>query len=141
MDDNNSTLTATYFLALNQAAISEALWQAQSFAEKARCGENVRVKLAIIVEEVIANVVEHSACPPQSEIILAFARGDGEIIVNLSNGGIRFDPRLAEAPDEIPPERGGGAGIALIRAWAKTIDWHYKDGRNHLRLVIADHGD
>ncbi|MFM9851909.1 MAG: ATP-binding protein [Sphingomonadaceae bacterium] len=141
MDDNNSTLTATYFLALNESAISDALACAKLFAEHAKCGENACIKLAIVVEEVIANIVEHGECTPGSSINLSMAQNADQIIITVSDCGTRFDPLSVEASGKMPPQRGGGAGIALIRAWSLAVDWHYSDGRNHLRIVIADHED
>jgi serine/threonine-protein kinase RsbW len=141
MNDNNPRLTATYFLALGNEAIREALTRAESYCEQAKCGENARAKLAIIVEEIVANIVEHGNCPAQTQIELSFARVAGEIVVTFVDEGERFDPRTSDAPGDLPPDRGGGAGIALVKAWTSALDWDYKDGRNHLRLVIADHGD
>ena len=36
--------------------------------------------------------------------------------------------------------QGGGAGLALVQSWAKTIAYQRSNGRNILKLVIDAHG-
>jgi len=53
--------------------------------------------------------------------------------MSFSDAGVPFDPR--RAPDEGPNlERGGGAGLALIRGWSEIEDYRRRRGRNRLVL-------
>ena len=54
----------------------------------------------------------------------------------LVDNGAPFDLRLAPEPGELPPERGGGAGLALVRAWAQVETYARVDDRNRLELWL-----
>jgi len=67
---------------------------------------------------------------------------------NTSSDGIRvrlaladpclpFDPRGATAPDSVPPARGGGAGLALVRAWCNIVAYDRIGAENRLSLELA----
>ncbi len=140
MLDNNPALTASGCFAADRAAIAAALAIAREFIAHARCGADAEAKLSIIVEELVANIIDYGNCPAGSEIVMELAAIGTEIGLTLTDSGTPFDPREAKAPAEIPPERGGGAGIALVRAWASITGYDCIDGRNRLRLVVPGHG-
>ena len=93
-------------------------------------------RLAIIVEELVLNLVEHGGVDAAREIELALALEDDAIEIALADTGAPFDLREA-APGEVIPERGGGAGLDLVRAWAEIVDYRSADGWNHLRLRMS----
>ena len=138
MFDNNPALTREAVFDAGEAAISKAITVAHEFVAECAAGADAQAKLAIVVEELVANIVEHGACAPGSTISLRLSALGGDIGVTLSDEGCAFDPRLAERPDA-PPERGGGAGLALVRRWARIVDYSRADGRNLLTLVIPGH--
>jgi anti-sigma regulatory factor (Ser/Thr protein kinase) len=55
------------------------------------------------------------------------------IRICLVDSGKPFDPRRA-APQSPHQERGGGAGLAIVRAWAEIED--YRSDRNGNRLEV-----
>lgn len=136
MLDNNPALTATSFVKADANAVKTALAAAHDFAGRAGCDETMCVRLAIIVEELVSNVVEHGQCAAGSCIKITVSTSEKSVSLSLCDSGIEFDPRTAPAPD-IPPERGGGAGVAMVLAWSREVTWERRGGRNHLRLVIA----
>lgn len=137
MDYNNPALTAKASISADSAAIAKALELARDFIARAGCGPDAEARISIIVEELVANIVEHGAAPPESEIGIELAALGADIGVTISDAGTFFDIREAEAPGEIPPERGGGAGIALVLEWTQVIDYARVDGRNVLRLLVS----
>lgn len=118
-------------------AVSGALAAVREFAKATGCDADARAHLAIIVEELVLNIVEHGAPPPGDPIEVTFACTAGRIALEMRDGGRFFDPRAADLPGDLPPERGGGAGIALVRAWATITGYERVDGRNHLRLALT----
>jgi len=82
------------------------------------------------------NVVEHGAPPVGSRIMLRLERAGGGARLTASDAGAPFDPRtpLFEEPNI---ERGGGAGLALIRAWTRVRSYRRRGGRNHVILEIG----
>lgn len=113
-----------------------ALAIARLFAERAGLADDAGDKLAIIVEEWIANVVEHGDLPAGSRIALGLERREGLVFITVSDAGVPFDPRDAvfEGPNL---ERGGGAGLELIRAWSRIVDYTRRAGRNRLLVEMS----
>lgn len=139
MDYNNPALTAKARFSADGGAVRKALELARDFIERAGCGTDAEARLCIIVEELVANLVEHGNAAADSEIGLELAAIGADIGLTLSDASTPFDLRIANLPSEVPPERGGGAGIAMILNWAQVIDYAQVDGRNVLTLVIPNH--
>lgn len=139
MDYNNPALMASARFYANTLATAKALELVRDFVARANCGADAEARLSIIVEELVTNIVEYGSAPPESEIGIEIAAIGADIGLMLSDAGKFFDLRNAAIPAEIPPERGGGAGIALVLSWASVIDYAAADGRNVLRLVIPNH--
>ncbi|MEW5683403.1 MAG: ATP-binding protein [Pseudomonadota bacterium] len=120
-------------LPAESAAVRRALEHARGFCEAREVSRDAAERLAIIVEEWIANVLEHGETPARSRIILSLAH-QGEVVrVTFSDAGLPFDPR--EASFEGPhAERGGGAGLELIRAWSRIVVYARRGGRNRVVL-------
>lgn len=137
MDYNNPALTAAAQFFAGRNAVGKALELVRDFVIRANCGDDAEARLSIVVEELVANLVEHGDAPADSEIRLEVSALGADVFVKLSDAGTPFDPRLAELPGEIP-ERGGGAGLALVRHWAREIGYVSADGRNVLTLIISN---
>jgi len=119
-------------------AVSEALAAVREFFKVGQCDADGRAHLAIIVEELVLNIVEHGLPPANDPIEIIFTHTDQGTRLEIADGGTFFDPRDAEPPSDLPPERGGGAGIALVLAWAEILSYARRDGRNHMALLVAD---
>ena len=122
-------------MAADAAGVVRALGLARAFARRAALAEPAADRLAAVVEEWVANVVEHGAPPPRSRIVLRLDHGGCHIRVTLSDAGRPFDPRVA-AFDGPNLDRGGGVGLELVRAWATVADYRRRAGRNRLVLVM-----
>ena len=139
MFDNNPSLTVSRRFNADQGAVSSALACAKDFIARAPCGPDAEAKLAIIIEELVANVIEHGLAEADSEIQIDIVAIGQDIGLTLADGGIHFDPRSVASPQDLPPERGGGAGLALVRSWSNIVSYARIDGRNLLRLIIPQH--
>lgn len=116
-------------------AVTRALRVARAFCDQAAIEADAADRLAIVVEEWIANVTEHGDARPRSRIVLRLARIDTLVVVVVTDAGLPFDPRTAtfKGPDL---ERGGGAGLELIRAWSRIAAYGRRAGRNRLVLEM-----
>lgn len=111
--------------------MGRALALARAFAEQAALEAQAADSLALIVEEWLSNVVEHGEAPPTARIVLRLQRAPRRVHVVVTDAGRPFDPRTVvfQGPN---PERGGGAGLALIQAWCRIADYRRRRGRNRL---------
>jgi serine/threonine-protein kinase RsbW len=117
------------------AAVARAIAAGRKFAEDRRLSADVADRLAVVVEEWVANVVEHGAARAGSRIILRIDQVEDAIRVIATDAGRPFDPRTAVF-QEPNPERGGGAGLEIIRAWSRLADYRRRAGRNRLVLEL-----
>jgi serine/threonine-protein kinase RsbW len=118
---------------LGPETVSRALTVVRDFAVAADL-RNWDV-LAIIVEELICNLVDYGEQAGE-EIELALSVEEEGVRLRLSDGCAPFDPRVDDR-DDLPPERGGGAGLAMVRAWSTVEAYERVGGRNTLRLLIG----
>ena len=116
-------------------AVHRLVEAAQGFAEIGRLSAGLAARLAIIVEELAANLIEHGGVGGDGEIELLLAHEADGVRIVLSDSGAAFDLRTAPSEEAIP-ERGGGAGIDLVRAWTEIVDYHSEPGRNRLELRL-----
>jgi anti-sigma regulatory factor (Ser/Thr protein kinase) len=120
-------------LAVGPGAVARAIAFARRFAPAAALPDAAADRLVLIVEEWVANIVEHGRPAPGSLIVLRLEMADGRVRLRFSDAGIAFDPRTLQ--DDGPNlERGGGAGIALIRGWSDVEAYRRRAGRNRLVL-------
>lgn len=117
-------------------SIHRAVAQAQAFAEEHSLSPMLGAKLAVLVEEAVTNVYEHGAVEGSLSGWLDLYPDPAGICIILADNGRPFDPREADEIDAPNSERGGGAGLAMIRAWAEIADYRREDGFNLLELVL-----
>jgi anti-sigma regulatory factor (Ser/Thr protein kinase) len=115
--------------------VARALGVARRFCEGAGVGPDCADRLAVIVEEWVVNIVEHGQPRPGSRIALSLVREPACVRLVVTDAGAFFDPRDAvfEGPNL---ERGGGAGLELIRHWSRITDYGRRAGRNRLVLEM-----
>lgn len=117
--------------------MARAIAVAWLYADRARLTPETAEPLAILVEEWVLNLIEHGGAAADSQIVLRIARrGDGGVRVTVSDAGAFFDPRGVQTGGP-NAERGGGAGIALMQAWSRIVDYRRRGGRNRLVLEIG----
>lgn len=132
-DSNSASVTIR---CKGETALRESGEAARLFAIDARLETGGAARLAIIVEELVANLVDHGGAGPADAIELSLSRDSaGPVTLILIDGGTPFDPRDAATDDAIP-DRGGGAGLNLVRAWASIVDYRSQGGRNRTEVSI-----
>ncbi len=140
MVDNNPALTTVCELIANHDAVTAALEHARAFVTVVSCEAEAEARLFVLIEEAVSNIVEHGNAPVESVIRLELSEIGADIAITITDCGVFFDPRAHDTSGVVISERGGGAGIALIQSWSTAIDYGAANGRNTLRLVIANHG-
>ena len=117
------------------SAVHDATTAARSFAAENRLAPEEAARLAIIVEELVNNLYDHGGLGEADTFDLEVGLGGGEIRLVLVDGGAPHDPALAVLPGDIPA-RGGGAGLALVRAWARQSHYRSTGDGNRLELQL-----
>lgn len=108
---------------------------ARTFVERHGLARDAAERLVIVVEEWVANVVEHGGAPAGSRIGLRLALDAGAVRITVTDAGGAFDPRGAKF-EQPNPERGGGVGLELMRAWSRVAAYGRRADRNRLVLEM-----
>lgn len=117
-------------------SVHRAVMLAQSYAIDHQLAPVQAAKLAVLVEEAVTNVYEHGEAAQGFSGWLALQPDPAGICILLADSGIPFDPRSVAEADMPNAERGGGVGLAMIRAWAQIADYRREDGLNLLELLL-----
>ena len=119
-------------------AVVRASETARTFGKAQWLGQDELARLCIVVEELVANLYDHGGLTETDEVELTVSSEADGIGVTLVDPGVPFDPWEAPKPIE-PPERGGGAGIGIVRAWAQLIEYRVTEKGNRLKLLLPLH--
>jgi serine/threonine-protein kinase RsbW len=115
--------------------VREATLAARDFAARSGLDTAGAARLAIVVEELVANLYDHGGLGDDDEVgIDLSARADSVRFV-LTAPGAPFHPGQPLAETEIP-ERGGGAGLKFVQAWSLSIEHELRDCRNRWAVVL-----
>lgn len=123
-----------------RSTILEALEFARDFLPAASLDERSRIKVAIIVEELVSNSLRHGAGERDISLLLSLDDRGGAVELEIEDDGEPFDPTGGpkndmrfSGPD---PHSGGGVGLAIVHAWGEGITYSRSGGRNLLRMII-----
>lgn len=118
-----------------EARVRSAIAATHAFAVEAGLAQGAAAKLAMIVEELVGNLVEHGGAGAEEAVDLILRHTDDETRLSLIDPCPPFDPRTA--PTGGPNgDRGGGVGLELVREWADILSYMRVSGRNRLELRL-----
>ena len=118
-----------------RGAVSEASRNAREFGEAEWLSEDEQARLCIIVEEILANLYDHGGLTDLQPIELSLQSEPNGIRIVIIDPTPPFDPRVPLDPGE-ESDRGGGAGIEIVRAWAEFVDYSASSAGNRLELLL-----
>ena len=105
-----------------------------------RLPERVAGRLDLCAAEIVTNVVTYGLADDRDQhVALSLRRADGEVVLEIEDDGIPFDPLQVEEPE--PPTslegaRIGGLGIHLVRKLSDGLRHRRSEGRNRLTLIF-----
>ena len=120
-------------------AVTAASDAARAFGEMQWLSEDEVARLCIIIEELVANLYDHGGVSRDDEITLTLASEPTGLVIALTDPGKPFDPRQPRRKSD-PSDRGGGAGIDIIRSWALITSYEVTDAGNRLELFLPTPG-
>ena len=117
----------------------------EAFAEEAELSPKAAHRLAVVVEELAANVAMHGSEGEGAATFVAVtvrAEGD-EVIATVEDDGRAFDPLAraeADTGSALEDRDIGGLGVHFVRQMTKTLHYSREDGRNRLTAVLDASG-
>lgn len=115
-------------------ALLAAMAAVHGFADAQALSTAMTQRLAIVVEEIVANLIDHATHGRDITFVLSLDHGEHGLLVAIEDDSDAFDPRSAALPEMPNPVRGGGVGLALLSAWADIVSYDSGGGRNRLVL-------
>lgn len=121
--------------------VSRLLDALEVFAEAAALPPRVAHRLAVVVEELAANVAMHGSSGPGAATFVAVTvrQDNGTLIATIEDDGRPFDPLAQAAPDTtaaLEDRDVGGLGVHFVQQMTRTLHYSREDGRNRLVAVL-----
>jgi len=114
---------------------------------EARCAASgvagdVVIKLALVLEEAVANVIHHGlpGSPPPHRVAVRLEIDADTVAAEVIDNGRPFDPTTVPDPDltsSLEERQLGGLGIHLMRELMDGLDYRRSGDSNTLRLHKA----
>jgi serine/threonine-protein kinase RsbW len=131
---------------LTLIAKAESLGPATEFVRKGAREANLpelRIgELDLLIEEILMNISRY-AYPEDAPGIVTVSYAiplPGELVVEVGDQGVEFDPLTASAPDltlDLAQRPIGGLGILLLQSFAKSLTYRREQSWNRLKFGIS----
>jgi serine/threonine-protein kinase RsbW len=112
----------------------------KDFAEKQGMKGEKLNQLEVALEEILVNISSYGYPATSGSIEIQYrVTGDHNLVIEISDWGIPFDPLARpEADTTLPLEERkiGGLGIFFVRQIAKKVHYRREDDKNILTLVF-----
>jgi anti-sigma regulatory factor (Ser/Thr protein kinase) len=95
--------------------------------------------LALALEEVFVNICRYAYPDGAGAVTLICGDDGGDFVVEMSDDGQPFDPSVLHDPtldDDLEARPVGGLGWFLVRRMVDDLQYHRRDGRNVVRLIL-----
>jgi len=123
------------------ANVSPVLDALEVYAADCGIPGGVAARLALVAEEIVANVAMHAEGASFFEVRVT--REGNALLLAIDDDGPGYDPLARAAVDtEAPLEarEAGGLGVHLIREMTQQATYHREDGLNRLRCTLSAGG-
>ena len=111
---------------------------AEQFGAEAHLPDEDVMTVNLVLDEIVANVIENAYDDAgEHEILVSLTRDGDTLTVRVEDDGRAFDPLQVAPPDlDLPIEERpvGGLGIHLVRSVMDAVDYERRDGRNVLTM-------
>src|SRR5262249_25638568 len=110
----------------------------ESWAREHSVSDETAQHLDLCAAEAVTNVMEYGLTGPTAEIELRIGRQGNDVVFEIEDRGIEFDPTTADLPPPVTMnnDRIGGWGIRIVRRLSDEVRYARINGRNRLTLVF-----
>jgi sigma-B regulation protein RsbU (phosphoserine phosphatase) len=126
--------TLSLLLDNREAEIGRAIAEMNSFAESQGIPVDIQRKIATCLDEMLANIISYGYEPSaEHQIDLTVTQADTDLLIEIRDDGIAFDPFSDDPPDTMAPveERSiGGLGCHLVKNLMDECTYRREDGFN-----------
>jgi serine/threonine-protein kinase RsbW len=108
-------------------------------AQKHAIPEKTAQHVDLCIAEAVTNIMTHGfEDTAEHEIALRLAQQGKDVVLEIEDDGVAFDPTEADPPPMATLEstRIGGWGIRIVRRFSDEVRYRRIDGRNCLTLVF-----
>ena len=119
-------------------SVSELLDALEAYAEVAGIPPSISARLALVAEEVTANVAMHAKGATYFE--LRVTPGPQAMNLMIEDDGPEYDPLARPAPDieaALDERDVGGLGVHLVKKLTQDARYQREDGLNRLRCSLS----
>jgi len=111
----------------------------EAFGNAAALPAKLVFQFTLALDEIVTNVITHGYPDAgQGHIEVTLQRQDGQVRAEVVDDARLFDPlRDAPTPDitaGVAERRIGGLGLHFVKTMMDSVEYHCRDGRNHLKL-------
>jgi serine/threonine-protein kinase RsbW len=88
--------------------------------------EMIAENIALAVDEAVTNLIEHGFKTKDNSFILEITKDNTDLIIDILDDGISFDPKKIEDPDlekYFKELKKGGLGIYIIKSMMDSIEY------------------
>ena len=139
MQREKDAMTATFDFILTRPEEEYAalLAAVEGFAIQRGLTDAVRYRLGLVIDEMVANCIEHGACVENQGIRVGVTDLEQEVEIEIIDSGPPFDP-TAHAADTCRNGnvKVGGVGLCLICNLSAKITYARRGEANHTRITI-----
>jgi len=110
----------------------------ESFFEQEQLPSTQMFQINLALDEIVTNVINY-AYPgnEKHEFCVEMSHADGEIVVEVRDSGVAFDPTqqpVADTTLSVEERPIGGLGITIVREMMDSVTYKREDGENILTL-------
>ena len=133
------TCSASLLVRNDLAELSRLAAWIEAWAKQHGIPEQTAQQVDLCAAEAVTNVMTHGVGGSDArEIELRIGRQGDDVVLDIEDDGIAFDPTEAPlpAPVTMDSDRVGGWGIRIVRRLSDEVRYHRINGRNRLTLVF-----
>ena len=114
--------------------------QVERFGAEHHIASDAITNVNLVLDEIVSNVIKYGrAAEGEGGIDVSLALDAGVLTIDVSDGGIAFNPLAVKPPNLDLPimERPvGGLGIHIVKALTDTAAYRRENDRNHLTMTM-----